>query len=32
MLGYFNDPERTRAAFEGGWFHSGDLAVIDHEG
>lgn len=32
MLGYFNDPERTRAAFEGDWFHSGDLAVIDDEG
>ncbi|MFP5325158.1 MAG: AMP-binding protein, partial [Gammaproteobacteria bacterium] len=27
MLGYFNDPERTAAAFAGGWFHSGDLAV-----
>jgi fatty-acyl-CoA synthase len=32
MLGYFNDPERTRASFEGDWFHSGDLAVIDDEG
>jgi fatty-acyl-CoA synthase len=32
MLGYFNDPERTAAAFEGDWFHSGDLAVIDDEG
>jgi fatty-acyl-CoA synthase len=32
MLGYFNDPERTQAAFEGDWFHSGDLAVIDDEG
>jgi len=32
MLGYFHDDERTRAAFEGGWFHSGDLAVIDAEG
>jgi fatty-acyl-CoA synthase len=32
MLGYFNDPDRTRAAFEGDWFHSGDLAVIDEEG
>lgn len=27
MLGYYNDPEATAAAFEGGWFHSGDLAV-----
>jgi fatty-acyl-CoA synthase len=32
MSGYFNDPEKTRAAFEGGWFHSGDLATIDAEG
>ena len=30
--GYFNDDERTAAAFEGGWFHSGDLATIDDEG
>jgi fatty-acyl-CoA synthase len=32
MLGYFNDPDRTAAAFDGDWFHSGDLAVIDDEG
>ncbi|HMN93938.1 MAG TPA: acyl-CoA synthetase [Hydrogenophaga sp.] len=32
MLGYFNDPERTEAAFAGGWFHSGDLATVDEEG
>jgi fatty-acyl-CoA synthase len=32
MLGYFKDEERTAAAFEGGWFHSGDLATIDDEG
>jgi fatty-acyl-CoA synthase len=32
MLGYFHDDERTRAAFEGGWFHSGDLGTIDDEG
>ncbi len=32
LLGYFNDPERTAAAFEGGWFHSGDLGIIDDEG
>ncbi|MEO7548611.1 MAG: acyl-CoA synthetase [Ramlibacter sp.] len=32
MLGYFKDEERTRAAFAGGWFHSGDLATIDDEG
>jgi len=32
MLGYFNDPEKTRAAFAGGWFHSGDLGIIDEDG
>jgi fatty-acyl-CoA synthase len=32
LSGYFNDPERTAAAFEGDWFHSGDLATIDAEG
>ena len=32
MLGYFHDDERTRASFEGDWFHSGDLATIDDEG
>ncbi len=32
MLGYYRDEERTRAAFEAGWFHSGDLATIDDEG
>jgi len=28
MLGYFKDPEATETAFKGGWFHSGDLAVM----
>jgi len=32
LVGYYNDEERTRAAFEGGWFHSGDLGVRDAEG
>ena len=32
LSGYFDDPERTKAAFEGGWFHSGDLGVLDDEG
>ncbi|HEY4183218.1 MAG TPA: fatty acyl-CoA synthetase [Kofleriaceae bacterium] len=30
--GYWEKPEETREAFEGGWFHSGDLARIDAEG
>jgi fatty-acyl-CoA synthase len=29
---YFKDEAKTAAAFEGGWFHSGDLATIDDEG
>lgn len=32
MLGYFNDPEATEMAFRGGWFHSGDLAVMYEDG
>jgi len=32
MLGYFRDEEKTEAAFAGGWFHSGDLGVMDEEG
>lgn len=28
MLGYYKDTEATQEAFRGGWFHSGDLAVI----
>ncbi len=28
MLGYYKDPQATQTAFQGGWFHSGDLAVM----
>ncbi|XP_010514759.1 PREDICTED: probable acyl-activating enzyme 2 [Camelina sativa] len=32
MSGYFKDLEATRKAFEGDWFHSGDLAVKHPDG
>ncbi len=28
MKGYFDDPVATETAFRGGWFHSGDVAVM----
>ena len=32
MKGYYNDPEATAKAFEGGWFHTGDGAVVHPDG
>ncbi|PKB59877.1 MAG: acyl-CoA synthetase [SAR202 cluster bacterium Ae2-Chloro-G2] len=32
MSGYFNDPAASSKAFDGGWFHSGDLAVWHPDG
>jgi len=32
MLGYYKDPKATSEAFSGGWFHSGDLAVMHPDG
>ncbi len=32
MLGYYREPEATATAFRGGWFHSGDLAVMHADG
>ncbi len=32
MKGYFDDPAATARAFEGGWFHSGDIAVRHRDG
>jgi len=32
MKGYYNDPEATAQALRGGWFHSGDAAVVHPDG
>src|SRR6202453_330077 len=32
MRGYYNDLDATAAAFRGGWFHSGDAAVVHPDG
>ncbi len=32
MKGYYADPGATAKAFEGGWFHSGDIAVVHADG
>jgi fatty-acyl-CoA synthase len=32
MKGYFDDPEATATAFRGGYFHSGDAAVVHPDG
>ncbi|WP_213571420.1 AMP-binding protein [Rhodococcus sp. USK13] len=32
MKAYHRDPDATATAFDGGWFHSGDLAVMHPDG
>jgi fatty-acyl-CoA synthase len=32
MQGYYKDPAATAAAFDGGWFHTGDAAVVHPDG
>ena len=32
MAGYYNDPEATANVMRGGWFHSGDAAVVHPDG
>jgi len=32
FLGYYRDPERTSAAFQSGWYRTGDLAYQDEDG
>jgi long-chain acyl-CoA synthetase len=30
--GYYNAPDETRASFEDGWFHTGDIGEVDAQG
>jgi len=32
MRGYWNQPEKTREAFKGGWLHTGDIGYLDEGG
>jgi len=32
MMGYYNDPEKSKEDLAGGWMHTGDLGKIDKDG
>ncbi|WP_342431384.1 long-chain fatty acid--CoA ligase [Neobacillus sp. FSL H8-0543] len=32
MKEYYNNPEATKETLRGGWLHSGDLVMVDHDG
>ena len=31
MIMYFKEPDKTEDAMQGGWFHSGDVGVLDED-
>jgi fatty-acyl-CoA synthase len=32
MVGYYNQPEKTRETLRGGWLHTGDIGMMDEDG